>query len=116
MAEFASIPFWEQTGIADQQELKSSVFDVAAYGQVITALKVSAMAGTTKAMDVTIQHSMDMDQWATLTSFTAVSATTHEIVNSTKFARYIRAVVDTTAASENQTVTFSLLGIARDIG
>ena len=116
MADFASIPFFEQTGISGQQTVYSPVFDVAAYGQVVAALKVVAIAGGTKALDCDLQQSMDMDQWATLESFTQASATGVEVKSATKFGRYVRAKIYTTAASTDFTVTFSLLGIAREIG
>jgi hypothetical protein len=116
MGEFASIPYFEPTGLAGRQEVISPVFDVAPFGQVVAALKVVATGGTTPELNASIQHSMDMEQWATLVSFTMATASTYEIKSETKPARYVRAKVDTQSGSSDVTVTFSLLGIAREIG
>jgi hypothetical protein len=116
MAEFASLPFVEQMGVAGQQVVVGPVFDVAAYGQIVAALKIVAMAGTVKNVVVNIEQSMDMDKWSTLVLFTLATVVGYEVQSATKFARYVRVTADTSGSSADLTVTFSVLGIARSIG
>ena len=68
-------------------------FDISGAVSGDLRLLVDATFGTTPKLDVTIQHSMDLSNWETLTTFTQATGATTENKALTGMCQYVRASV-----------------------
>lgn len=97
-------------------------FDVGDYKDLEVQLQVySGYAAQAGMLGVTIQHSLDLNNWYAAASFTAVTVPlaqtpTEEQLSLTEFLRYVRAdiQVNNMGGQGLALFTFTVLGIARD--
>jgi len=98
----------EQGGAAP---ILSPGFDLSAYRHLTTVLVVRDAGGTSPTLDITLEHSMDGENWFTLVTFPqATGPTTHPEVSS-DFGRFVRA--RSQYGGTGPWFTYSLIGIAR---
>lgn len=85
--------------------------EVSDFNGVLAYLNVTAVAGTTPSMTVTIQDSPDGVTWYDVSSFTAVTAAGTQRLVESNVGKYIRASIAVSGTTPSFTANVQVVGI-----
>lgn len=93
-------------------QIEGRAFDVGDFTSLDVLQFVRGVSGTSPQLTVAIQHSTDMRDWITKTTFGVVTSPSNAMLNLTGFLRYVRTLVTVTGTPG--TFTYYVHGIAKD--